>query len=94
MGGPMKQRIVIWCLAVLFSVLVIGSAVGVASYFVNQAHQQNQRRHDNCISRQNLYDGQFVMVHFLAGQFHASEAQEREGVRVLSDTLGVRPDCD
>lgn len=89
----MRQRIIIWLIAILFSVLVVGSAFGTVSYFIGQAHQQTERRHDNCVSRQNLYDGQLVLVHFLAGQFHATKAQEATGIRVLRRTLGVRPQC-
>lgn len=89
----MRRQAVVWCVAILFSVLVIGSALGSVSYFVNQAHQTSQRRYDNCISRRNLYDGQFVLVHFIAKQLHASKAQEANGIHALRKTLGVRPVC-
>lgn len=89
----MKQRVVIWCIAVVFSVLVVGSAFASVSYFVGQANQTSQRRYDNCISRRNLYDGQFVMVHFLARQFHASPAQETAAVKALRSTVHARPVC-
>lgn len=89
----MRQRVIIWCVAILFSVLVIGSAVGSVAYFVGQASLQNQRRHDNCVSRRNLYDGQFVIVHFIAKQLHATRTQEADGIHALRKTLGPRPQC-
>lgn len=89
----MRRQAVVWCVAILFSVLVVGSAVGSVSYFVNQAHQTAHRRYDNCVSRRNLYDGQFVMVHFLARQFHATKTQEANAVHALRATVHARPVC-
>lgn len=61
--------------------------------YTAQTSSQSQRRHDNCVSRQRLYDGQFVMVHYLARQFRVTEEQEAVGIDALRDVLGARPAC-
>lgn len=84
---------IVWVVAVLFSLLVIVGALGSVSYFVTQARVQTQRRYDSCLSRQRLYDGQILLVNFLADEFHATQAQRDEGLRALHKKIHERPTC-
>lgn len=52
-----------------------------------------QRRHDACIQRRDLYDGQFVYTRFLGKQLHASKSQIDAAIRELKVVVGPRPEC-
>ena len=57
----MKSRWVI-PFAFVFSVLLIGSAVGLVAYFLNDATTREQRRHDSCLVQRHLYDGLHAVI--------------------------------
>ncbi len=84
--GPVKHHWMVWFTVACFAALITFTTIVSITYVGGRAY-------DSCVSRRNLYDGQLVMVHFLAGQFHATPAQERAGTAVLVRTLGPRPVC-
>lgn len=57
------------------------------------AAQQAERRHDNCVRDQKLYDGQFVFARYLADEFHATPEQLASGLERLHRKIDPRPVC-
>lgn len=83
----MKHHVWLVILAlVVIAVLFVGGVLSTA--LVNDS-----RRHENCVSRQELYDGQFAIVEFIAGELHATPAELHMAEADLHQTLGVRPNC-
>lgn len=81
------QRRLVYLLAVLY-------VTGITFWsYSSQTRTATQRRHDACISRQRLYDGQVEIVEFLADEFHATRQQRIEGFERLHKKLKARPNC-
>jgi hypothetical protein len=78
-----------WIAAV---VAVLGIAFLWVALFANVSYT-NQRRHDNCLQQQSLYDGQITYTRFLAKQFHATPQQTHDGLVALRKSSGPRPTC-
>lgn len=72
--------------------LVIAAIMFNAALFSN-AYQTTQRRHANCMDKQALYDGQFVIARFLGHELGATEQRINEGLARLRVELGPRPHC-
>ena len=75
-----------------FLALLICAALFVSA-LIGNAEATSARRKATCVGRQQLYDGQFVTIKFLAREFHATKKQTDAGLRDLRATLGSRPTC-
>lgn len=78
---------------IAFVILALAVAGSDAAYVHGNAESTANRRHDNCVSRQSLYDGEIRTVTFIATELHASPAQLARGLHDLQETLGARPSC-
>lgn len=67
--------------------------VAIAGAFGWQAQATAERRHDNCISRRRLYDGQVLIVNLGADLFKSSPAERQDALRQLYAKIHERPVC-
>lgn len=77
---------------IIWLALAIVAGLFVSTLFSNAA-ANTARRKASCEARQQVYDGQFVMVRYLATQFRVSAAQKAEAVEALKVEVGERPVC-
>ena len=77
---------------VVILALVIVAALFISA-LIGDAEATSARRKAVCVGRQQLYDGQFVTIRFLAREFHATQKQTDAGLQDLRETLGPRPVC-
>ena len=71
---------------------VVMSLLFCVALYANVAATAAQHR-AACQARVSLYDGQFVLVRYLAHEFHATPGQTVAGLADLRRTLGPRPAC-
>lgn len=61
--------------------------------FVSNVYQESERRHDNCVNRQELHDAQIAFARFLGSEMGVSPQRIDVAVGHLQVSLGPRPHC-
>lgn len=90
----MTRRAPPWLGWLVISLVLIAPSPLMFGWFHLQSDRAAADRKTLCLATQKVYDGQFVMVEFLADQFHATPAERATAIRELAKRVGKRPSCD
>lgn len=92
MDVPLHHRATGNSFRIAFLSLIIICALFVSALFAD-AEATTARHKATCVDSQQLYDGDFVLVSYIAKELHATEAQTQSALKDLARTLKKRPVC-